>query len=44
MTYRCIGLWITLTLAAAGAAALTPPLLAAAGAADAAHKHISPPA
>ena len=49
MTYRYIDLWITLQpftgsqrVAAAGADAATPPLLAAAGAADAAHKHISP--
>ena len=49
MTYRCIDLWTTSqpftgsqALAAAGADAATPPLLAAAGAADAAHKHISP--
>jgi len=42
MTYELIGLWITWTLASAGADAATPPLLAAAGAADAAPKHISP--
>jgi hypothetical protein len=49
MTYRYIDLWITLqpftgrqALAVAGAAAPSPPLLAAAGAADAAPKHISP--
>jgi hypothetical protein len=51
MTYICIDLWITfqpftdrqaLAVAAAGVAAMTPPLLAAAGAADAAPKHISP--
>ena len=49
MTYRCIDLWITLqpftgsqALAAAGAGAMTPPLLAAAGAADAAPKQVSP--
>jgi len=42
MTYELIDLWTTLALAVAGAAALTPPLLAAAGAAVAAPKHISP--
>ena len=49
MTYRCIDLWITLqpftgnqTLAAAGSGAMTPPLLAAAGAADVAPKQVSP--
>jgi hypothetical protein len=49
MTYRHIDLWITLqpftgsqALAVAGAAAASPPLLLAAGAADAAPKHISP--
>jgi len=49
MTYRCSALWITFqpftgrqTLAVAGVAAMTPPLLAAAGAADAAPKQISP--
>jgi hypothetical protein len=49
MTYRCIDLWITFqpftgsrTLAVAAVAAMTPPLLAAAGAADAAPKQISP--
>ena len=49
MTYRCIDLWTTSQpftglqgLAAAGAGALTPPLLAAAGAADAAPKQVSP--
>jgi hypothetical protein len=51
MTYELIDLWITLQpftgsqrVAVAGVAAMTPPLLAAAGAADAAPKHISPPA
>jgi hypothetical protein len=51
MTYRHIDLWITLqpftgrqALAVAAVAAPSPPLLAAAGAADAAPKHISPPA
>ena len=53
MTYRCSALWITfqpftgrqaLAVAVAGAGAMTPPLLAAAGAADAAPKQISPPA
>ena len=42
MTYELIDLWTTLALAAAGAAAMTPPFALAAGAADAAHKHISP--
>ena len=52
MTYRCSALWITFQLftgrqalavaAVAAVAAMTPPLLAAAGAADAAPKHISP--
>jgi len=51
MTYRCSALWITselftgrqtLAVAVAGAGAMTPPLLAAAGAADAAPKQISP--
>jgi hypothetical protein len=49
MTYRCIDLWITFqpftgsqALAVAAAGAMTPPLLAAAGAAVAAPKHISP--
>ncbi len=49
MTYRCIDLWITLQpftgrqrVAVAGAAAMTPPLLLAAGATVAAPKHISP--
>ena len=49
MTYRYIDLWITLqpftgsqALAAAGAGAESPPLLAAAGAAVVAPKHISP--
>ena len=49
MTYRHIDLWITLqpftgsqALAVAGAAAATPPLLAAAGATDAVAKHLSP--
>ena len=49
MTYRCIDLWITFqpftgrqALAVAAVAASIPPLLAAAGAADAAPKHISP--
>ena len=49
MTYRRIDLWITLQpftgswrVAVAGADAATPPLLAAAGAAVAAPKHISP--
>ena len=51
MTYELIDLWITLQpftgrqrLAVAAVAALTPPLLAAAGAADAAPKHLSPSA
>ena len=49
MTYRCIDLWITFQpftgirrLAALGAAASSPPLLAAAGAADVAPKQVSP--
>ena len=49
MTYRHIDLWITFRLftgrrrlAVAAVAAPSPPLLAAAGAADAAPKHISP--
>jgi hypothetical protein len=47
MTYQCIDLWITLqpftgSQALAAACAMTPPLLAAAGAAVAAPKHISP--
>ena len=49
MTYRYIDLWITSKpftgrrrLAAAGAGAMSPPLLAAAGAADAAPKQVSP--
>jgi hypothetical protein len=49
MTYRRIDLWTTSKpftgswrVAVAAVAALTPPLLAAAGAADAAPKHISP--
>ena len=49
MTYRHIDLWITSQpftgrqrLAAAGASAMTPPLLAAAGAADVAPKQVSP--
>jgi hypothetical protein len=49
MTCRRIDLWITFQLftgirrlAAAGAGAMTPPLLAAAGAADAAPKQVSP--
>ena len=49
MTYRCSALWITFqpftgrqTLAVAGAGAMSPPLLAAAGAADAAPKQVSP--
>ena len=49
MTYRCSALWITFqsftgrqALAVAAVAAMTPPLLAAAGAADAAPKQISP--
>jgi hypothetical protein len=49
MTYRCIDLWITLQpftgsqrVAVAAVAAMTPPLLAAAGASDTAPKHISP--
>ena len=51
MTYRYIDLWITSkpftgrqAVAAAGASAMSPPLLAAAGAADAAPKQVSPPA
>ena len=53
MTYRCSAMWITsqsftgrqtLAVAVAAVAAMTPPLLAAAGAADAAPKQISPPA
>lgn len=49
MTYRRIDLWITFqlftgrqALAVAAVAAPSPPLLLAAGAADAAPKHISP--
>jgi hypothetical protein len=47
MTYRCIDLWITFqpftgSQRVAAAGAMTPPLLAAAGAAVAAPKHISP--
>jgi poly-beta-hydroxyalkanoate depolymerase len=49
MTYRYIDLWITFrlftgrqTLAVAAVAAPSPPLLAAAGAADAAPKQVSP--
>jgi len=49
MTYRCIDLWITSQpftgsqrLAAVGAAAMTPPLVAAAVAADAVPKQVSP--
>lgn len=49
MTCRRIDLWITFqpftgrqAVAVAGAAALTPPLLAAAVAADAAPKQVSP--
>jgi len=49
MTYRCIDLWITFHLftgrqapAEAGSGALSPPLLAAAGAADVAPKQVSP--
>ena len=49
MTYRCSALWITFQLftgrqavAVAGASAMSPPLLAAAGAADAAPKQVSP--
>jgi hypothetical protein len=49
MTYRCIDLWITFqpftgrqAVAAAGLAAPSPPLLAAAGAADVAPKQVSP--
>ena len=49
MTYRRIDLWITFqlftgrqALAAAGLAALSPPLLAGAGAADVAPKQVSP--
>jgi hypothetical protein len=49
MTYRRIDLWITFQpftgrqrLAVAGLAAMSPPLLAAAGAADAAPKQVSP--
>jgi hypothetical protein len=49
MTYRRIDLWITFqpftgrqTVAAAGSGALSPPLLAAAGAADVAPKQVSP--
>ena len=49
MTYRCIDLWITFqpftgrqAVAAAGAGASSPPLLAAAGAADVAPKQVSP--
>ena len=49
MTYRCIDLWITSqpftgrqAVAAAGLAAMSPPLLAAAGAADVAPKQVSP--
>jgi len=49
MTYRRIDLWITFqpftsrqALASAGSGASSPPLLAAAGAADAAPKQVSP--
>ena len=49
MTCRRIDLWITFqpftgrqAVAAAGLAALSPPLLAAAGAADVAPKQVSP--
>ena len=49
MTYRRIDLWITFQpftgirrLAAAGSGAMSPPLLAAAGAADVAPKQVSP--
>ena len=51
MTYRCIDLLITfqpftgrqrVAVAVAAVAAMTPPLLAAAGAADAAPKQVSP--
>ena len=51
MTYRYSAMWITfqlftgrqaLAVAVAAVAAMTPPLLAAAGAADAAPKQISP--
>ena len=49
MTYLCSALWITFqpftgrqAVAAAGASAMSPPLLAAAGAADAAPKQVSP--
>ena len=49
MTYRCSALWITFqpftgrqAVAVAGASAMSPPLLAAAGAADAAPKQVSP--
>ena len=49
MTYRCIDLWITLQpftgcQRLAAACAMAPPFFAAAGAADAAPKQISPPA
>ena len=36
------GYWLAVACAVAGAGAMTPPLLAAAGAADAAPKQISP--
>jgi hypothetical protein len=49
MTYQHIDLWITSQpftgsqrLAAAGSGAMSPPLLAAAGAADVAPKQVSP--
>ena len=49
MTYRRIDLWITFQpftgrrrLSAAGSGALSPPLLAAAGAVDVAPKQVSP--
>ena len=47
MTYECIDLWITFQPFTgcqwlAAACAMTPPLLAAAGAAAVAPKHISP--
>jgi len=42
MTYELIGLWTTWALAAAGVGAMSPPLLVAAGAADAAAKQVSP--
>lgn len=51
MTYRYIDLWTTSqpftgrqAVAVAGSGAMSPPLLAAAGAADVAPKQISPPA